>query len=154
MGFFSASNKKNVNSPAKGRVIPLEEINDQVFSKGMMGNGFGIVKHEDKIFSPISGKVSSVFPTKHAIILENRKGVSILIHMGIDTVEMKGTPFDVKVVSNDEVQVGDLLAVMDSEAIRESGRDDAIVVITPDQKGGSLVKSEVDVTPADVVFKL
>lgn len=152
MGLFSS--KKNVNSPANGHVIKLDKINDQVFSKGLMGNGFGIINHENEVFSPIDGKISSVFPTKHAIIVEGKNGTSILIHMGLDTVEMEGRPFDVKVIADESVKTGDLLATMDSKAIRDSGRDDTIVVITPDQQDGSIVKSDVDVTSADVVFKL
>ena len=76
--------------PVKGKIIPFKEVPDEVFSAGMMGNGFAILPEDGNFVSPVDGEVISVFPTKHAIGIKSNSGVEILIHVGIDTVNLKG----------------------------------------------------------------
>jgi glucose-specific phosphotransferase system IIA component len=118
-----------IASVADGQVIPIAEVNDQVFAEKMMGDGFGVIPDSAAVYAPISGKVTNVFPTKHAIGLLSEEGVEVLIHMGLDTVELQGVPFTVKVTEGQQVTRGDLLAEMDIAAVKAAGKDTTIVVV-------------------------
>ena len=85
--------KNILKSVANGRVLPLEAVQDEVFSSKMMGEGFAIAQHDGHVYAPIEGIVESIFPTLHAITIECKSGEKLLIHMGLDTVELKGLPF-------------------------------------------------------------
>ena len=118
-----------VVSVADGQVIPITEVSDQVFAEKMMGDGFGVIPDNTQVYSPVSGKVTNVFPTKHAIGLLSDEGVEVLVHMGLDTVELQGAPFTVSVTEGQQVTKGDPLALMDLAAIKEAGKDTTIVVV-------------------------
>ena len=94
-----------------------------------MGDGFGVIPDNTQVYSPVSGKVTNVFPTKHAIGLLSDEGVEVLVHMGLDTVELQGAPFTVSVTEGQQVTKGDPLALMDLAAIKEAGKDTTIVVV-------------------------
>lgn len=118
-------------TPANGEVIPITEVKDQVFSSKMMGDGFAVIPEDNHIYSPVMGKVLSVFETKHAIGILMPNGLEILVHMGLDTVELKGEPFTVHVKENDQVTPNTLLADMDLEKVKAAGKPlDVVVVIT------------------------
>lgn len=95
--------------PMSGEVIDISEIPDPVFSKKMMGDGFGIKPSKDSndIFAPVSGEVVSIFPTKHALGIKTKEGIEILLHVGIDTVNLKGEGFEAFVEQGDKIQAGD-----------------------------------------------
>ncbi|MCP3028853.1 glucose-specific PTS transporter subunit IIBC [Halobacillus sp. A5] len=114
-------------SPIKGKVLPITEVPDQVFSGKMMGDGFAIEPIDGKIVSPINGKVLNVFPTKHAIGLQAENGMEILIHIGIDTVKLKGEGFTSKVEEGTEVKQGQTLMEVDLDYVSEN----AASIITP-----------------------
>ncbi|WP_195631079.1 beta-glucoside-specific PTS transporter subunit IIABC [Lactiplantibacillus plantarum] len=118
-----------IASPVTGDVEPLNQVNDEVFSSGAMGSGFAVVPTAANVYAPFDGTVSLVFDTKHAIGLISDNGVELLIHMGINTVELKGKPFDVKVEKGQKVKCGDLLAVVDWAQIKKSGFDPTTMVI-------------------------
>ncbi|MCR1928357.1 PTS transporter subunit IIBC [Enterococcus gallinarum] len=118
-----------VVSVADGQVIPITEVSDQVFAEKMMGDGFGVIPDNTQVYSPVSGKVTNVFPTKHAIGLLSDEGVEVLVHMGLDTVELQGAPFTVSVTEGQQVTKGDPLALIDLAAIKEAGKDTTIVVV-------------------------
>ncbi len=86
--------------------MPLDTLNDGVFSEKMMGEGYAIAPEEQAVYAPIAGTISSVFPTKHAIGITSDAGLEVLVHMGLDTVEMNGTPFETKVAAGDQVKAG------------------------------------------------
>lgn len=113
---------------AQGEVIPIDEVEDEVFSQKMMGDGFAVRPSDSQVFSPVRAKVTNVFPTKHAIGLETDSGIEILIHMGLDTVELEGEPFEVFVTEGDTLEIGSPLAKMDLDAVKDSGRSTTIVV--------------------------
>ncbi|WP_207696057.1 PTS system, sugar-specific IIA component [Enterococcus sp. DIV0212c] len=116
---------------ATGQLIPISEVNDPVFSQKMMGDGFAIIPESGDIYSPIEGEVLSVFQTKHAVGMKMANGLEVLLHMGIDTVELNGEPFDIKVSEGTKVAHGTLIAKVDLNAITSSGRAiDMVVVIT------------------------
>lgn len=117
-----------VQSVAEGQVSPITEVKDPVFSQKMMGDGYAVEPANGNVYSPVSGLVTSVFPTKHAIGLLTDEGLEILVHVGLDTVALNGAPFSAKVADGQRVEAGDLLLVADLEAIRSAGRETTIVV--------------------------
>ncbi|MBM7652226.1 beta-glucoside-specific PTS transporter subunit IIABC [Neobacillus cucumis] len=116
-----------VVSPIKGEIVPLSEVKDQVFSSEAMGKGVAINPSEGKVFSPVNGEVTIMFKTKHAIGLTSEDGAQILIHVGMDTVELDGKHFTAHVNQGDIVKAGDLLVEFDVEAIKAAGYQ----VVTP-----------------------
>ncbi|TDL67581.1 PTS beta-glucoside transporter subunit EIIBCA [Rhodococcus qingshengii] len=114
-------------SPIKGEVKPLSEVNDATFSSGIMGKGFAIQPAEGKVVSPVAGRVTTIFKTKHAIGITSDNGAEILIHVGIDTVKLNGKHFTAHVQDGDFVDVGKTLVTFDMEAIKAEGYD----LITP-----------------------
>jgi beta-glucoside PTS system EIICBA component len=111
----------DINSPLKGELIPLEDIDDQVFSNATMGKGVGIEPTEGIVVSPFDGKVAAFFPTKHAIGLVSDNGVEVLIHIGLDTVQLEGEFFAAHVTTNDIVKKGDKLITFDISGIKDAG---------------------------------
>lgn len=112
---------QEIKNPIKGRILPLSEVQDAVFSSEMLGTGFAVEPSVGETYAPISGTVSAVFDTKHAIGITGDDGAELLIHMGLDTVKLEGKGFDVKVKVGDHVNTGDLLAVFDIEFIKSEG---------------------------------
>ena len=134
MGLFGFGKKKTtdvLSSPVIGKVQALENVADPVFAQKVMGEGFGIVPEDEKVYSPITATVTSVFKTKHAIGFSTADGLEVLVHMGVDTVELNGTPFELFVKEGDSVKAGQKIALMDTEAIKKAGKvTDVIVAIT------------------------
>ena len=120
---------EEVYSVADGEVIALEQVKDPVFSQKMMGDGFAVEPENGNIVSPVSGTVSSVFPTKHALGLVTEAGLEVLVHIGLDTVSLEGKPFTVHVTEGQKVAAGDLLVTADLDAIREAGRETSTIVV-------------------------
>ena len=116
-------------SVAEGEVLPIEQVKDEVFSQKMMGDGFAVEPVATEVVSPVSGKVVSVFPSKHAIGLMSEDGIEVLVHMGLDTVQMKEPAFDVVVSEGDTVAAGQLLANANWEAVKAEGKGTTIVVV-------------------------
>ncbi|QMT85461.1 MULTISPECIES: PTS sugar transporter subunit IIA [Companilactobacillus] len=121
--------KEKVVSVADGELIPITKVNDDVFSEKMMGDGFAVIPADNKVYSPVSGTVSTVFPTGHAIGITTDKGLEVLVHMGLDTVELNGEPFVGKVKQGQKIDKGDLLSFMDIDYVKDSGRDSVIVIV-------------------------
>ena len=120
---------EEVYSVADGQVIELEQVKDPVFSQKMMGDGFAVEPANGNIVSPVSGTVSSVFPTKHALGLVTEAGLEVLVHIGLDTVSLEGKPFEVVVSEGQTVAAGDLLVTADLGAIQAAGRETTTVVV-------------------------
>ena len=120
---------EDVYSVADGQVIALEQVKDPVFAQKMMGDGFAVEPANGNIVSPVSGTVSSIFPTKHALGLVTEAGLEVLVHIGLDTVSLEGKPFTVHVAEGQKVAAGDLLVTADLDAIRAAGRETSTVVV-------------------------
>ena len=133
---------EEVYSVADGEVIALEQVKDPVFSQKMMGDGFAVEPANGNIVSPVSGTVSSIFPTKHALGLVTEAGLEVLVHIGLDTVSLEGKPFTVHVAEGQKVAVGDLLVTADLEAIREAGRETSTIVVFTNADAIQSVKLE------------
>ena len=113
---------------ADGEVKTISAVNDPVFSQKMMGDGFGVEPKNGIVYAPVSGTVTSVFPTKHALGLLTDNGLEVLVHMGIDTVDLKGAPFTVNVKDGDKVSAGDVIAQMNLAAIKAADKQTTIIV--------------------------
>ena len=120
---------EEVYSVADGQVVALEQVEDPVFAQKMMGDGFAVEPANGNIVSPVTGTVSSIFPTKHALGLVTDSGLEVLVHIGLDTVSLEGKPFTVHVSEGQKVAAGDLLVTADLDAIREAGRKTSTVVV-------------------------
>lgn len=140
-GFFKKKEEKQVPTtsivkldgelfaPAKGKVIAISEVSDPVFGEKMMGDGYAVLPSEGKIYAPVNGKVTSIFPTKHAIGFLMENGAEVLLHMGLDTVELNGAPFEISVKEGQSVTPETLVATVDLDALATAGKDNAMVVV-------------------------
>ena len=124
-----ASKPATVAAPINGTCIPLSEVNDAVFSQKILGDGAAIIPSEGKVYAPVNGTVSTVFDTKHAIGLLSEDGVELLIHIGIDTVNLEGKHFTAHVESGKKIKKGDLLVSFDQEMIKKEGYDTVTPVL-------------------------
>lgn len=125
----SMMNKVVVNGCATGKLVKLSEINDKAFSSGALGNGVGIIADNNLVVSPVDGEVACVFPTKHAFGLKTESGVELLIHIGIDTVELEGKHFTTMVNQGDKVKLGQPLVQVDFDKVKEEGFDPTIIMV-------------------------
>ncbi|MCB5955079.1 PTS transporter subunit IIBC [Enterococcus sp. CWB-B31] len=120
---------KELRAVADGEVISIEEVPDEVFSQKMLGNGFAVEPVSGTVYSPIDGEVVSVFPTKHAIGLKTEEGLEVLIHMGLDTVEMKEPAFEIFVQIGQKLTAGEKIAHADLAKIKAEGKGITIIVV-------------------------
>jgi len=133
--FLKSNDKEEVNpkqqlkSPVSGEVVEIEQVDDPVFSQKMMGDGFGVRPSSGDIYAPASGKVVSVFPTEHAVGLELDNGVEVLVHIGIDTVELEGGPFETLVKEGDDVTTETKISEVDLEGLKSAGKTDTIIIV-------------------------
>lgn len=120
-----------INSPVEGRVKPLSELEDDTFAKELIGKGIAISPVSDDIYSPVNGVITSLFPTKHAIGIQADNGLEILIHVGIDTVNLNGECFESNIKQGDKISKGQKILTFNREEIQNKGYStDVIVVIT------------------------
>ena len=118
-----------VGSPMKGRAILLSEVPDATFASGVLGEGMAVIPESGDIVSPVNGTVTVLFDTKHAIGITSEDGIDLLIHVGINTVELNGAPFTAHICQGDTVKAGQLLLTADLDQIRQAGYDTATPVI-------------------------
>ena len=116
-------------APLSGEVVPLEEVHDAVFSQKVMGDGIGIEPVNNILYSPVNGTVSMIFPTGHALGIDADNGARIIIHIGIDTVELHGKGFDVLVSKGDRVKTGEALVKVDFKQIKEKYEITTMIII-------------------------
>ena len=146
-------------SPVNGKFANLSEVNDDVFSQKMMGEGFGVQPADGKIYSPVSGTVMSIFKTKHAIGIKTQDGLEVMLHMGLDTVELKGKTFTIHVKEGDKVAVDTHLATVDLDQIRDAGKDPVILTLITNtndyvDKASDLVQSGEQIKVHAKVFEV
>lgn len=129
-----------VLAPVNGTIHDLSKVNDEVFSQKLMGEGFAAQTEDGDIYSPVSGEVGMIFPTKHAIIVATEDGLEVLIHMGIDTVKLEGEGFELFCSVGDKVKAGDKLAHMDLEFIKSKGYETITPVIFTNLEAGKTIE--------------
>ncbi|MFT3861118.1 glucose PTS transporter subunit IIA [Micropruina sp.] len=120
---------RTVGAPVAGTVVPLAEVNDKVFASKALGDGVGIVPSDGHVTAPVAGTLVTVADTGHAFGIKTDDGVEVLVHVGIDTVQMEGKGFQLDVAKDQRVEAGDLLAKVDLEAVKEAGFDTTTIVV-------------------------
>lgn len=145
-----------VYSPVKGKLKKIEQVNDDVFSQKMLGEGVAIIAENGDIAAPVNGTVSSVFPTNHAIGISSEDGLDVLIHIGIDTVELEGKGFHNFVKEGETVEKGDKLINVDFDYIKKAGYEgDVIMIITNSGEYSEIVtREEGNVDLEDVLMEV
>lgn len=126
---FKKKKTEEFFAPVNGTFVPLTEVPDPVFSQKMMGEGFGIQPTGSEIYAPIKGTVTTIFQTKHAIGLTSELGSEVLIHIGLDTVELAGAPFEVHVQVGQTVDESTLLVTADFTEVRAAGKADVVLTL-------------------------
>lgn len=146
--------KKNsvVYAPITGTLIPLEQVKDVVFSSGTMGKGIAIDPEDGVVVAPFDGTVTALYPTKHAVGITSEDGVECIIHVGVDTANLQGKHFEVKVQENQKVKAGDVLLEVDLAAVLKEGYSLVTPVLVtnsgdyldvlPNETEGMIAKSE------------
>lgn len=135
MSLFNKWKKKeelypySISTPVSGEVVDVKDTNDPVFNIEALGKGVGIHATSNQILAPIGGEIITFFPTKHAIGIKTDNGVEILIHVGVDTVELNGKYFTAKKKQGDKVNRGDVLLEVDFEAIKVAGYDNTVLMV-------------------------
>lgn len=166
MGFFDRFKKKEeapasagpfmLGADAKGKVVPMEEIPDEVFAQGILGKCCGIEPAEGTVYAPVDGEITQAPDTLHALGLMSTDGVEVLIHVGVDTVEMKGQGFAATVKLGDKVKKGQKLLTMDLKAIADAGHPAVVITVvtnTDDFADVSTVASG-EVNPGDDLIQV
>lgn len=123
----TAEEAVTLNAPVSGRILSLEEVKDPTFSDHILGDGFAIVPEDGRIVAPADAVIASVPHTNHAISMTTDSGVELLIHVGIDTVELEGKYFNIPVQLGDHVKAGDVLIEVDLNGVKNAGYD----IVTP-----------------------
>lgn len=116
-----------IQSPLDGKLVPLSEVNDEVFSAGILGEGMAVIPEKGELYAPADAVISTVFESKHAISMVCDNGAELLLHVGLDTVKLEGKYFDAQVKDGDRVKAGQLLLKFDMKALKKEGYD----LITP-----------------------
>lgn len=114
---------------SSGKLIPITEVSDDVFAEKMMGDGYAVLPENGEIFAPIAGTITTIFPTKHAVGIKTDSGIEVLLHMGINTVDLKGAPFTLYVTEGQRIARGQLIALVDLAAIEAAGKNTDMVVV-------------------------
>ena len=140
-GSNNAKTNEVIQSPMHGDAFSLTEVNDETFASKLMGNGIAIIPSSNQVVSPVNGTVESIFKTNHAIGIKSSSGAEVLIHVGLNTVELDGRFFDAKVKTDDKISVGDLLLEFDREAILEAGYDLTTPVIITNSEDYTAIES-------------
>ena len=146
-----------LKSPVVGRCFDISEIPDEVFSEKMLGNGIGFESTDGVLYAPADGEIVQVFPTKHAVILRTKDGIEILLHIGVDTVEMKGEGFETFVKKEDQVKAGDKLVSFDNELIKAKAKSNLSVLVLTDSENMESVDfklGNVDTNNDVIIIKL
>ncbi len=143
-------------APVAGQAVPITQVSDPTFGEKILGDGIAIKPSEGKIFAPCDGKVDMMFETGHAVSLASDGGVEILIHVGLDTVELKGKHYTIHAHSGDKVKKGDLLMEFDVEAIVAAGYDVITPVVICNSDDYSAIRPFADkaVAPGELILEL
>lgn len=159
VGIFSKLFKDNTDmlaSPAAGRTIDISEVADPTFAEGILGQGIAIIPSDDTVYSPCDGTIDLMFDTGHAVNLISDKGTEILIHIGLETVSLKGKHFKTFMNTGDKVKKGDKLIEFDRQAIADEGFNTVIPIVICNSDAYDDIKPEIgrDVMPGDPIITL
>lgn len=139
--YDGADTRKIIKSPLSGKIFPLTEVRDEIFSSGVLGDGIAIEPYDGIVYAPAEGKVTTFFPTGHAIGITTRDGVELLIHIGMDTVNLNGRYFNPLVKQGEKLQIGQPMIRFDIDEIVEAGYEIKTAVIITNPHSWKKVKS-------------
>ena len=131
-------------SPATGKIIPIEQVEDETFASKILGDGFAVELTDGEVIAPFDGEVTAAFPTGHAYGLKREDGLECLIHIGLDTVELNGAGFDVKVKQGDQVKQGQLLVKVNLEQVTGAGKSLVSPIVFSSGASFTLLKNDSD----------
>lgn len=145
-----------VAAPMKGKAVALSEVNDPTFSEGLLGKGIAIIPSEGKVYAPVDGEIGLVFDTRHAVSMTGDEGMEVLIHVGLDTVNLKGEGYEAHVSAGDKVKKGDLLLSVDLDKVKEAGYDTItpVIICNTDDYADVVAVAEGDVVEGDAVINI
>ncbi|MDR0921879.1 MAG: PTS glucose transporter subunit IIA [Lactobacillales bacterium] len=130
-GFKKKTKLISVGAIVSGKIIPMTEVRDEVFSQKMLGDGFAVLPVNGEIVAPMDGTIVSIFPTKHALTMKTTEGLELILHLGIDTVSLNGEPFEMLIHENEEVSKGQPIAQVDLSILEKHAlKNEMIVVFT------------------------
>lgn len=156
-GFLKGKSKEIlVGSPAKGKAVPVSQVKDPTFAEEILGKGVAIMPEDGKICAPAAGEINMVFDTLHAFSMTTKEGAELLVHIGLETVGLKGKGFTAHAKAGDKVQKGDLVITADLDVIKAEGLDTIIpvVVCNTDEFKEVEFLGEKDVSVGDDVLKI
>lgn len=153
---FFKKKEIEIEAPVRGQLISIKDVPDATFSEEMVGKGVAIIPEGNEIYSPVDGKITTVFITGHAIGITTKEGVDLLIHIGMDTVNLKGEGFEVKVKDGKHIKQGDLLIVVDFDKLKEKGYrlETPVIICNPDQFKNITYINPGNVNKGDVIMKV
>lgn len=145
-----------IGAPVKGAVVPIQEVSDPTFGEEILGKGVAIRPEDGNIYAPVDGEIALLFDTLHAISMTSDDGVELLIHVGLDTVALKGEHFTAHAKTGDKVKKGDLLLTVDLEQVKAAGYDviTPIVVCNTDDFAEVLALTGSSAAPGDAVLEI
>ncbi len=154
--FGRSSSKLHVAAPVAGQCVPLSEVPDPTFSGEILGPGAAIRPTDGRVCAPVSGTVTTLFPTGHAVALTGENGAEVLVHIGLDTVTLQGSAFTIHAREGQTVREGDLLIEADLEAIRTAGLDPVtpVILCNPDRFQSVTALTGKPVSPGDPILAL
>lgn len=156
-GFLKGKNKEVViGSPAKGKAVPVSRVNDPTFADEILGKGMAVMPEDGKVCAPADGEINMVFDTCHAFSMTTKDGVELLVHIGLETVGLKGKGFTAHAKAGDKVNKGDLVITAELDVIKGEGLDTIIPVIVcnTDEFKGVEFLGEKDAAAGDDVLKI
>ena len=136
--FWRKSKTKTILPPAKGKLVKIEEVPDEVFSRKMMGDGFALIPEDGNFIAPIDGVLESMFDTGHAYGITGDNGIELLVHIGIDTVELRGQGFQILKQAGEKVKAGDKLVRVDLAFLKQEGYNPITPVVLLNQENPTL----------------
>lgn len=149
---FGLFKDKTFAAACTGKLKKLEEVNDEAIASKALGNGFAIEPIDNNIYSPVDGSIEFVFKTKHAIGFKSTGGISVLMHIGVDTVELNGEGFDIKVNNGDKVKQGDLIGTVDFEGIKDKVKSVDVIILLPEGGNLDITKKDLNVNAKETGF--
>lgn len=156
-GFLKGKNKEiMIGSPVKGKAVSVSEVNDPTFAEEILGKGVAIIPEDGKVCAPAAGEIGMVFDTLHAFSMTTKEGVELLVHIGLETVGLKGKGFEAHAKAGDKVEKGDLIITADLDVIKGDGLDTIIPVIVCNTDEYKEVESLAgkDVVAGDDILKI
>ena len=152
---FLKRKQREVYAPVDGQVVGLEQVDDEVFSQGLAGDGVAIKPVSDIFTAPISGKVSKIFTTNHAYSIKSDKDLEVLVHIGLDTVNLKGEGFERLVNEGDEVKAGDGIIKVDLAYLDAHAKDTITPILISEESDVKMIEKKLKVVKTgDVIMEV